>query len=242
MASQESIGDADFQELLAAGAAAAAQGDTFDPTALIEGEMDELLAGTQELNVSGSVPPGLLMTMPEMTQDVTEVTDADDDRELELMHEKFNSQNAKSVRQKDLYSKMHMMEAGGCPYDKLHEMGAKIEEMPDGEDKAQSAAVFNAAGSLFQTARTNEGLRVFLVELFSSQKMYYEYKEERKATKKELRMLTALYDEHEYKKTMEELEKKKAERREMLEKKGKEKSAKDAAKAAESASKRAKTA
>jgi len=239
-----SIGDAAFAANLAAGVAAAADGDTVDPTD-VDAEMEELLAFAKKqlsfggAGEAGGIPAGGLMAAPVATQagDVDLGDDeGDDDRALELLKEKYSTLNAKTYRMKDLMAEKHKMEDAGDPYDLMNSMHDSVEGMTDGEDKMQSVQMFNTVAAVFESARHNEGLRVFCAELFTAQKAYYETKERMLEVTTEYKQLGKLYDEQMYAKAMEELERKKAEREAMLEKKGKAKAEKAAAKAAASGS------
>ena len=236
-----SIGDAAFAANLAAGVAAAAEGDTVDPTD-VDSEMQELLSfAEKQLSIGGAgeaggIPAGGLMEAPVATQQEIDIgDDEDDDRALELLKEKYPTLNAKTYRMKDLMAEMAEFEMTSDPYELMTTMHDTVEGMPDGEDKMQSVQVFNAVSAVFECARTNSGLRDFCAEVFNAQKQYCDTKARKFEVTTELKQLGKLYDDELYMKAMADLERKKTERMAMLEKKGKVKAEKAAAKAAATA-------
>ena len=106
-----------------------------------------------------------------------------------------------------LTQKEHL--TGDDPFDKMEEMRAFVEKMPDGDDKAEYLLMYNQVAAIFTHARTNEGLRNMLADIFTAQRDYYKNKAEKVKLVREWKMLSKLHDEQED----EEIEKKKMERR-----------------------------
>ena len=166
----------------------------------------------------------------------------DDDRQIELLKEKFLSLNAKSCRMKDLMAnrQMHENKGGPDPYEMMEGMHDAIEAMEEGDDKASSIAMYNAIFAIYESARSNSYLREFVADLFPAQRDYYKVKEEKRAINDELKMLATLYDEQELVQTMKLLKEKQEQRKAALEAKATAKAAKMAAKEDGPASKKSK--
>ena len=236
------IGDADFAANLAAGVTAAAVTTTVDPPD-VDDEMEELLSfARRQLSIgggsAGGIPAGGLMDAPVATQqELVDLGDDDDDRTaLDALTEKYPTLTAKTFRMRELLAEKLKLDEAGDPFELITSMHDTVEGMPDGEDKLQSTQMFNAVAAVFESARKNEGLRVFSAELFSALKSYYETKEHKMAVTTEYNQLNKLYNEQEYEKMMADFDRKKAERASMLERKVAAKAAAVAAKAAAKAS------
>jgi len=233
---QMSIGDAEFAERLAEGQKAAADGDVQHPAEGDEDEPDWL---------SGHTHVGL-NPVPACTQqeDTFSEEDNDDDRQLELLNEKYGDLISKTFRMKELMTKKAgiLNKAGPDPYTLMTGMHDAIDGMEDGENKTSDTAVYNAISTLYDSARKNETLRDFLSDVFGGLREHYDTKEEKAAINRELKMITKLYDEQEERVMMENLAKKREARKAALEAKASEKAkkidAKDAAKAESSAAKK----
>jgi hypothetical protein len=220
-----SIGDSTFAERLAASQEAAAAGDIAHP-ADIE---DEEQAGG---------PAGGLMPAPQATQAMDDFggDDGDDDRELELLREKYGDLNSKTFRIKELLTRKAGL-AGEDPFDLMQSMHDTIAAMPAGADKDNCVAMYNAVFAVYESARGNEKLREFAAGVFTAQLAYYNNKAKKAALNAELKMLNQLYDEQEEAQMMENLAKKRAARAAALQQKATEKAAKRAEKGEPSAKK-----
>lgn len=230
-AEQMSIGDAAFAERLAEGQKAAADGEVQHPA-----------AGDEEPEWLSGPAPASLQPAPASTQmdyDLGGSEAGDDDRQLELLNEKYADLNSKTFRMKDLMTKKAgiLNKAGPDPYILMEGMHDTIDEMEEGEDKTESTAMYNAIYTIYESARKNEKLRDFCADLFSAQRDYYTDKAKKAALDGELKMITTLYDEQEEKVMMENLAKKRADRKAALEAKASEKAKKLDAKAESSAKK-----
>lgn len=232
---QMSIGDTKFAERLAEGQKAAAEGDVQHPAGGDEDE-PEWLSGAN---------PASLQPAPASTQmdDTFSEASNDDDRQLELLNEKYADLNSKTYRMKDLMTKKAgiLNKAGSDPYTLMEGMHDTIDGMEDGEDKTNDTAMYNAIYTIYESARKNKDLRDFCADLFSAQRDYYKDKEQSAAIDSELKMITKLYDEQEERVMMENLAKKREQRKAALETKASEKAKKlDAAAAAKAESSSAK--
>ncbi len=246
LARNMSIGDATFAERLQVGQGIAAAGivrANDDVLGMEENDRQEDIEADFELSPQ-------LRPMPARTQEVTFTGDDDDDEEMPTASDKetckalFATLNAKSYRLKDRAAALYKLNEGGIPdpYAILETMHSSIEAMEEGDERTQNCHMLNALITVFESARTNPGLRNFASTLFSTQKAYYEYRIEKRAIKKEMAVLNELYDEQEDELQQEALKKKQQERRAMLMNKGEAKAKQDTLKAEAAAKAKAESA
>lgn len=230
-----SIGDSTFAERLAASQNAAAVGDISHPALNIDDMND---AGGTGGTLLGKFA-GTLMPAPEATQALDDFADdGADDRDLEHLKEKYADLNSKTFRIKEVLTQKAGL-AGEDPYDLMQTMHDTIAAMPDGVDKNNCVAMYNAVFAVYESARGNADLREFAADVFTAQRAYYNNKAKKAALTAELKMLNQLYDEQEEAQMMETLAKKRAARAAALQSKAEEKAAKRAEKG--ESSKRART-
>ena len=218
---QMSIGDADFAERLAEGQKAAIEGDVQHPANGDEDE-PEWLDGHN---------PGALQPAPAQTQMEDMSSDGeehDDDRDLELLNEKYGDLNAKTFRMKELMTKKAgiLNKAGDDPYNMMEQMHDTIDAMEDGEQKTADTAMYNAIYAIYESARKNKSVRNFVAEVFKAQWEYYEDKEQKEAINAELKKLDKLYYEQEQTQVLAKLAKNREARLAALEMKASEKAKK----------------
>ena len=230
IARSASIGNPAFAEGLAAGQAAARNGEANNSFEQME-EDDR----REDIEADFPAAGGGLQQLPAQTQMVDDFaetgSEAADDRALELLNEKHSALNSKTFRLRELYAQKHnlMERAGSDPYQILSDMYGKIEVSEDSEDKEQSIVMLNAVIAVFESARGHAGLRDFVSELFASQRTYYSDKEEKRTINSEIKMLTKLYDEQEKEQMLKALIDKQEQRKQQLAAKGKSKAEKKAA-------------
>lgn len=206
-----SIGDSEFADRLAAGQAAAKDGE------MIYEEEPEWLSGHNKLQ-----PP------PVATQS-EDVWGAEDNEELITKVKKDHPDlTSKTFRVKQLLTTKASIDqkAGVDSYDLLTEMHDSIDDMEDGEDKKNDTAMYNAIYTIYETARNNASLRNFMADLFAAQRQYYNDKEEKKTINAELKVLNDLYNEQEEKQMMEALANKRRAREATLQQKAEAKATK----------------
>jgi hypothetical protein len=221
---QPSIGVASFADRLAEGQADAGD-ELMHPAYGADEEEPDFLSGHEEN----------LQPAPQETQMVDDdggEDDRDDDRQLELVPEKFESLNAKYCRIKDLMAKkqVHETKAGPDPYELMENMHDGIDAMEEGSAKKDSVKMYNAIFAIYESGRSNPDLLAFVADLFPAQRDYYKDKEEKRAINAELKMLTKLYDEQEMAVAMKQLEQKQKQRKAALQSKAAAKATKLAAK------------
>lgn len=218
-----SIGAPGFGDSLAAGQAAAANGDT----TMADDDDDE-----QDLEQRAGLVPA-----PVATQFADEDEDEEDDPKATELKEKHPSLNSKSFAMKALIERRAGIKDKPDPYRHLLQMHDKVEAMPEGTEKKESIKTFNAVVSIFGAAREKEELRGFVADLFSAQESYYKNKRTRQAIAAELRILTKLYNDQEEEHMLAQL----AERRKARMKQFTEKADAKAKKKEEAPAKRQKT-
>ena len=231
MSRQPSIGSATFASQLDAPNKDTAAGNvSAAPMDMLEMESQARVDSLSRSSASTLAP------VPQATQEI-DTDDGDtnfDDGLVDKLSEAYQTLNAKSYRQKDLYAERHLLleQSKDDPFEMLEAMAAGIEAQDEGETKANDVATFNAIVPMFSAARETPGLRDFLAKLFGSLDTYYKNKERRAEIDNELAILADLYNKQEMEAEMERLRARQEARRAALDTKGRAKADKMTEKAA----------